>query len=756
MNAPKSPRDELGVVPRGFRAWFQARRGDLGVALILVGFVILPSALLGMLTWRAIQNERSYLEERLVKSYDRFARGASAEIDGLLRLAGIRWNSELEAAALAVAAGTVPAEVAARAQSDSLFAEIFVLTGPGSVVHPPSAVDLDAPNGTGKIDWQDEETFAAIVARGEELEYQEGDLPRAIAVYREVEDEVASPQLRAIAESYVGRAQLKNGQYEDALVTFRELLRRHPEERDLNKMYLRFLAQYQIASAHEGLDQPREALDALVELHHDLHRRSDAINTVQFSYYSELTQALAARLLSAPGLANPAHYQHQFRQLGDRIKQDVSARYLAEVLDDELRRLITRRRQYSSRVRFLSDHAEGEPFLIAYRHVPDRTGTFVTGLVAAQIDLEKLRAEMHPAMQRHAQDTEEVTLTVRGPAGAAIFGPRRQAATPIALHALEPPFEFWEVAVYLDDVPRALRKIDLRTSLWLALTVSLLLVIVVGAAVFSRRARREVFLARSRTTFVSNVTHELRTPLSSIRMFAEMLEMELQEKGWPRGIKSRVQWAQYLGIIRKESERLGRLIENVLDFSRIEQRRRHWHFAERDLAEVLTHAVESFRPHAEAAQFRLDLEIRGRLPILHLDADALSQVFLNLMSNAVQYSDDTREIRVRAWTDRGAAHVEVADRGIGIAPRDLRKVFDEFYSGRQRMDARNPGGLGLGLTLARAIARAHGGDITVRSTVGRGSTFTVTLPAPAAAELVRSATHPQPVADVPHAVGETS
>jgi signal transduction histidine kinase len=235
-----------------------------------------------------------------------------------------------------------------------------------------------------------------------------------------------------------------------------------------------------------------------------------------------------------------------------------------------------------------------------------------------------------------------------------------------------------------------------------------------------------------KSTFVSNVSHELRTPLASIKMLAEFLEMQLVEQADlpSEHLKSRCK--HYLGIIRRECGRLGRLIENILDFSKIERGVKQYNFEYEDPGALLHMTVESFRPHAEAEGFTLRAEISEQLPDLRMDADAISQVLLNLLSNAVKYSDEIKDIQVRAYADDSFMTIEVADHGIGIDGREIPKVFDDFYRVSHRLNSHKPGGMGLGLTLARHIVRAHGGDIYVRSEVGRGSTFGITLPVPVA------------------------
>jgi two-component system, OmpR family, phosphate regulon sensor histidine kinase PhoR len=194
--------------------------------------------------------------------------------------------------------------------------------------------------------------------------------------------------------------------------------------------------------------------------------------------------------------------------------------------------------------------------------------------------------------------------------------------------------------------------------------------------------------------------------------------------------KHKVPAEQYLSVIRRECDRLGRLIENLLAFARIERGMEQYHFEYEDPAIVVRMAVESFRPHAEAQGFRLDLDIVEPLPDICLDADAIVQVVLNLLSNAVKYSDAMKDICVRVYCDGSQVAVEVTDCGIGIDVAEVPKIFDDFYRVDQRLNTQKQGGMGLGLTLVRHIVRAHGGRVNVRSEVGKGSTFVVMLPIP--------------------------
>ncbi len=714
---------------------------------------MLPAAVLGYLSWRAIERERAGSLEQLRESYGQLGALAARQIDSQLRNMESRWIGSFDDLMSAPHGPTVEQVVEARGK-EPLIADYFLLAAPGRILYPPIAPDeldlvQEAPDQSTAKSEHDE--FAGLAARGEELEYQAGDLKAALAVYREILRRVESPRLRAMAESYVGRVQLKANDPTGALRTFRGLLRRYPNERDLNRMYLRFLAQYQIAVSLEELWRHPEALDVLLELNRDLIGRSDAITQAQYAYFSDLIKTTAPPIVNRLDQPDRTVYTQAFKALGEQNKKRISEKHFVHLLASELSEMTFKRKRFTSRTQYLSARAEGDPFLLAYRALPDAGQNFATGILAARIDLPELQSELFAALRNLDSDTQGA-VAILGPGGEAVIGAEAAKGTLMATQDLLPPFDFWQVGIYLGDVPTAMQRLDLARTLWLWLVCLMLLSILFGGYWFIVRARRQSLLSRAQTTFVSNVTHELRTPLTSIKMFAELLEIQMAESKGAAPARFPTNAGQYLGLIQSECDRLGRLIDRVILFSRMERRAEPYHFVPRDVAEVVTECVNSFRPHADSHAFRLELEVEKPLPEVSLDADAFSQVMLNLLTNAVQYSLREKEIRVRVAPAEGGVTVSVADRGAGIRPRDVYRVFDKFYSTWRRMDSRKQGGLGLGLTISREIARAHGGDIQVQSELGRGSTFTVYLPAhaPAPARGVGVADPPEPRAvDVP-------
>jgi signal transduction histidine kinase len=250
------------------------------------------------------------------------------------------------------------------------------------------------------------------------------------------------------------------------------------------------------------------------------------------------------------------------------------------------------------------------------------------------------------------------------------------------------------------------------------------LFVVIGATLFGayllwRDVRREVRLAEMRSSFVSAVSHELKTPLTAIRMFAETLRMNRPADAGTRD--------EYLDTIVNESERLTRLLNNVLDFSQIEQGTKRYRREPHSLADVVRFATRAMKYSLEQQQFVLRIEIEEDMPPARVDRDAIEQAILNLLANAMKYSGESRSIELRLRSADGAAVIEVGDHGIGIDPAEHARIFERFYRVPGPETDRIPG-TGLGLTLVQHIAQAHDGRVTVRSAPGEGSTFSLVLP----------------------------
>jgi len=248
---------------------------------------------------------------------------------------------------------------------------------------------------------------------------------------------------------------------------------------------------------------------------------------------------------------------------------------------------------------------------------------------------------------------------------------------------------------------------------------ALCLLMVGGIWLTYRNVSREMNLARLKSDFVANVSHELRTPLALIRLYAETLELGR--------LTAKEKYQEYFRIIREESERLTALINNILDFSRIEAGRKEYEFKETNLADLVRSTLDSYRFQIEQNGFAFEENISGDIPPVIVDREAIARSLLNLVNNALKYSKDQKYIGVSLYRANSRVNLEVRDRGIGIPANEQEKIFEKFYRCGDPL-VHNIKGSGLGLSLVRHIARAHGGDVLVESTPEKGSKFTIALP----------------------------
>jgi signal transduction histidine kinase len=233
-------------------------------------------------------------------------------------------------------------------------------------------------------------------------------------------------------------------------------------------------------------------------------------------------------------------------------------------------------------------------------------------------------------------------------------------------------------------------------------------------------ARRRSRLANLQTDFVANVTHELKTPLTGIRSLAETLQFGR--------ITSPERAGEFVGAIVRETDRLARLINNVLDFSRLERGTARLRLERTDLAELVRSTVEAFKASLgddDGGRIIVETPAEG-VPAV-VDADSMSRAVTNLLDNAWKYSRPPREIRASLAAADGRATISVSDNGIGIPAAQHRKIFRKFYRVDSSLSAETQGA-GLGLSLVKAYAEAHGGRVDLQAKPGEGSTFTITVP----------------------------
>lgn len=289
--------------------------------------------------------------------------------------------------------------------------------------------------------------------------------------------------------------------------------------------------------------------------------------------------------------------------------------------------------------------------------------------------------------------------------------------------SVEQKKELWLLPeFYLGIYPQGqgINELARSRSFWdLIFILMLNAVLITGVWFVYRNIRKEMALAQLKSDFVSNISHELRTPLALIRMFTETLEMGR--------VRTEEKKHEYYKIIGQETERLTHLVNNILNFSRIEAGRKEYHFYDTDLNEITRKVLENYQFHLANEGFEIKTDFQADLPSIKADQESVSESIINLLDNAVKYSDVHKFIRLKTGMENGAVFMEIEDHGIGISPENQEKIFEKFYRASDAL-VHNTKGSGLGLSLVKHIMDAHGGKIFVKSKVGEGSLFRLEFP----------------------------
>ena len=372
----------------------------------------------------------------------------------------------------------------------------------------------------------------------------------------------------------------------------------------------------------------------------------------------------------------------------------------------------------ANRHRIFRASARG-PRLLVFRGEPGDA----SGLIGMRVDLSSYGDHLLDQLKVLKEgSTEGRDPRVLGPDGDFLFGADQLDGAETRWLQSELGEDLpWTVTVAASE---DLRRFRVRRSLlYGGLVAIVVLVVTIATLTTLRGMQRAVELADLKSEFVANVSHELKTPLTVIRMFTDILLL-----GYT---KDPAETQENLKLIARETENLSLLIDNVLDLSRIDAGEKQYHPAPADLPSLIRRVVDLSLPYLERRGFIVDMNLPAEFPVIEIDQAAFSRALSNLLSNAVKYSGDRKEVEIHLRLDDDHALVEVADRGVGLRPEETERVFDRFFRGN-RSDVTCPeypqAATGIGLAIVKHSVESHGGEVYAAAREGGGSRFTMKFP----------------------------
>ncbi len=537
-------------------------------------------------------------------------------------------------------------------------------------------------------------------------EYQDKKFTEAQAFYQQALTESTTQEVTVQALNGLARVSQKTRLIPEAIMAYQDLISNYPA-----------------AILGDHLPAAAVAMTELIRLHSGTGDQPAAVR---------VANQLADFLSSPPVEYEQAHFSFLYQALQDQAAKPDSQRMAHLAREKE-------------RTDFLIAAAENQKSLFngesgkkRYLDSKKFPALFVqknqeTGVQTGKIfDLKKL-ADFHIPLLISKLDPDSKTIwNIRTEFGENLFAADSNSTASSVQIGFPPNYPPWNLILSIKPQTKWAVLFGTSQGLFIFVFAFIALLMVAGLVFMVYTLNQEMKLSRMKSDFISNVSHEFKTPLTSIRHMTEIMYL--------KRIKSEPRKEEYLQSMLEQCDHLGHLIENILDFSKIEEDIKNYRFEWHNPDELLRDLLPVFRSRVPESDFKLTYQAKDEAPLLYMDKDAMLQVFYNLMDNALKYSGEAKRIEItlevkgtgaqgHGGTRGGEQGVEVRvrDWGLGIPEKDLPRIFERFYRG-DKLRTEGIKGSGIGLTIVKRIVEAHKGEIRVESKVGEGSVFTVYLP----------------------------
>ncbi|MGD8538274.1 MAG: ATP-binding protein [Candidatus Aminicenantes bacterium] len=689
------------------------------ILMLAILLVILPSGFLGYLGFRSIE----YRGFRLKSNYQGIVQLLKEKMDGTLisherrflqDMMSQNWDEEIE---------IIQNQLGQILKQDLFVGDVFLMDVEGRIIHPEVILNTKAAAQQSLSGIQSLRN--ELINSGERYELSEKNYPMAIRLYRQAIKLTTSHQIRSYAHMLIARCYIKMQNYIKAEEEYIHLTEDGKNVYSSDGTPLRIIGLFQLSEAYGFLGQDQKKCRSLLELYRELISTPWGFDSYDFymqTVKDELNQIVRSNEWDKEDLIHWGNLKK------DEEVQSARVRHLEAVQRNLLLRMgdvsTAESRDPNPSAELTARHlllnSNGSSVSIGYIPLPLSNSKKDQQVLVYQVDEEFVMTDLLSNTENNANLGNNIRLGLymgeESLAHPSAIPPPQQA---LASTSLSQFFPSWSLVLF-DKKGKSVEQIVRKEKqLYGAILAGVFGLILIGAIMTLKAAIHETEVARLKSEFISNVSHELRTPIALIRLFGETLELD--------EIKDPEKRKKFSRIISRESQRLSHLIENVLDFSKIDTGRKEYILERADLVEVVSSTLEAYRFYLKDQGYEFVVSYPQAPVYIRIDKDAISQAVLNLLDNAVKYSKGNKYISVEVSQRDGEIWISVEDKGSGIPESSLKHIFDKFNRGGYKHDG-GVQGSGLGLTIVKHIVESHGGEITAESELGHGSRFTIKLP----------------------------
>jgi len=691
------------------------------VLIIFFIVVFLPSVFLAFFGIQALRNEKFKLQQQTLEDQKAYVRTIQRDIQFIIEAnsSGLMDLSKSEAI-LDAHYSEIKKDIAERLRNESLFGEIVIWNTEGEPwlpayqSLPPTEDPLIVPDEWKKIQLN--------LNAAEMAEFRQKDYSGAIVQYQRIESRVKNNRVKAWLLNRIARCEIKRNDNERAMIAYRSLVDLYSDVLTESGRSLELASRLEMLNILQTFGNYEDLFKETVNTYRRLEEKAWSLDESQVRLYADTLKRLINEMVSEDLEQDmPKDFMATIADFDQRIEKKLEIWSMVELAGQNVLPGVRGRS-------FNSDNAKLQIKKSAFEHKGQDILLFLIPLAGKNPDS---RFEFLGSLLRTRDLTEnsEILSAVNPPEGISVllrsnqterivFGEEYTVGKrPIFTDLFLDNFPPWRVELYKSEGAGSGFVLYKNIFFWMILT--LLLILFFGSGLIIRLLAQEMNLLHLKSEFIASVSHEFKTPLTSMGAILEHLQ--------DGKIKDPDKIREYYRILRHDSDRLKRLVLNVLDFTKIEEGKRKYRLELTDIGRLVRQEVDSFEKEIKLSGFTVGLQMKNNsFPVL-ADEEALNQALRNILDNAAKFSK--REKKIEVSVERKGEKIEIAvlDKGIGISENEQRKIFEKFYRGKQASSI-SPTGTGLGLTLVKHIMAAHGGDVVVQSRPGKGSIVSLILP----------------------------